>query len=1069
MTPQAASVLTATGYLSRDGQAAEGLVIAGGTGAAADVPRTGPDAARIEPLMSTRPGHLGADAIFRVGTTPVVVFKSSDQGSGEEADWHRIAWNAGAAPLLWVTTPQYVRLYNAYQPPSSYTGQSPLLREFRLAGSLDTALAELAEACGRRHIAMGGFWKSDLARPIDRRGRIDGVLLAELSQLLQALVGGGLSPTLAQKLVGRCIFVQYLVHRGNIQPDELARRYGAGELHEILTDLDATYRLFRWVKETFNGDLFPLESPQQERQQLGDDIDRLAPLAAFFGRFNVRDGQGRLFPFRFDAIPIELISSIYEKFVHLAETDGSPRTGVHYTPINLVDLVLDPVFEGLSPDARILDPACGSAVFLVEGLRRLVWLKAGGASPTRDLIRRTLFEQVRGVDVSPAALSIAAFSLYLTLLELDPDAPRGMDEMEVLKFDHLRGRVLFQASAFDAALPGQLSAADRGGHSKFDAIVGNPPWTYVSNAAAAQADRGEDDVDEDDVERIGDETESPARMRTGAEYARDSVLPVPRRSPDWPFLWRARDFAGPETRIALIMKATPFFSLDQATGKARELALRSFPNVTLLNLSQLRTSRLFQEFPVDEEEGAKPKTAKDCKKNPAAGPALVFFSNCLPTEPGASAVTTINMPWSESFRRTGVFELSADPPRSVALDLLASSPSLLKTAMFGTERDVWFLDRLSRNPSSCRLGDWCRELSLPMGRGYQRGDTMPSGHLMGLPRVEAGDLTYASIRERLPRMEEQHVHRAREPAIFKGPLVLLPEGRLADAPKTGRYTAGYDPRDLAYNASFVGVSFHGLPTRLARAFAGVMHSALVGYQIAMLGGTVGVKQTKVEAVDLQAVRIPRLDNLTDAELETLADAADVLRAGDRDGVPASLAVIDRTMADALRLGTADRALLWDSDRRSKAIIFETPSARAPMRARPTQAELERYSDNVCLTFNAFAVEDDDLVLVPDRHQTVQDGLLVMKFGLRERAAPQQGILVSASIDELGSAPLERLGSGGLPYLRPSESLRLYVGSSVYVLKPAQYQYFTPAAGQSDGDRMIGDVMVAGPGGGDECP
>ncbi|NKX17316.1 N-6 DNA methylase [Ochrobactrum pseudogrignonense] len=79
--------------------------------------------------------------------------------------------------------------------------------------------------------------------------------------------------------------------------------------------------------------------------------------------------------------------------------------GVHYTPINLVDLVLDPVFEGLEPGARVLDPACGSGVFLVESLRRLVWLRARHSPLTRTLIRQTLLQQVRGVDISPAALS----------------------------------------------------------------------------------------------------------------------------------------------------------------------------------------------------------------------------------------------------------------------------------------------------------------------------------------------------------------------------------------------------------------------------------------------------------------------------------------------------------------------------------------------------------------------------------------------------------------------------------------------------------------------------------------
>src|SRR5271166_6279351 len=83
----------------------------------------------------------------------------------------------------------------------------------------------------------------------------------------------------------------------------------------------------------------------------------------------------------------------------------------------------------------------------------------------------------------------------------------------------------------------------------------------------------------------------------------------------------------------------------------------------------------------------------------------------------------------------------------------------------------------------------------------------------------------------------------------------------------------------AFNESFVGVSFRNHPPALARAFAAVMHSALVAYQVALLGGTVGIKQTKVEAIDLETVRVPRLKRLGAEDLAALATAADTLASG----------------------------------------------------------------------------------------------------------------------------------------------------------------------------------------------
>ena len=1049
----AREALAATGYISPEGRPAEGLLLSEAAATSSG------DAARLGPILKNDRGGLGADAIFRVGTSPAILFKSSTTATREEeAEWHRIAWNFGAAPILWVTTPRHVKLYNAYQPPEEYGHQPPLLKDFPYdQGTFKRVFRAIDRRCGRRHVAMGAFWRSRLARPIDREHRVDNVLLRELEVLLTALVRNGLQPSLAQKLVGRCIFFQYLVHRGHVPECELPRHFGAPDLHSILTSVDNTYKVFRWIRLTFNGDLFPIEDEASEREQLEHSPQRLQPLSDFFGHFNITDGQGRLFPFKFNVIPVELISSIYEKFAHMARTDGAPTSGIHYTPINLVDFVLDPLFEEITADTRVLDLACGSGVFLVESLRRLAWHRSRGQTLDRATVNDILTNQVRGVDVSPAALSVAAFSLYLAVLELAPPSPRDLDSLAGLRFEPLLDRVLFAASAFDPGLENRLPG--NGSDDRFDIIVGNPPWTYepMERASDRESARKESRTDRRSSTRI-------EGFRSGTTYARQQSLKIPPRSPDWAFLWRCRDFAHPETRVALVMKATPFFSLATNTSSARDALFRAFPNVTLVNLSQLRTSRLFQEY----KDGAEAKR----RKRRTAGPALIFLSNCLPTKEGC--VSVMELPWSSTFDRTGVFELPADPPKALQLDSLKTLPGLLKAAAFGTDRDVWLLDRLSRNPRLVRFDLWIEQSRRPAGTGLQPGNTMKTEEdLLDLPRATAGDVEHGRLPDRLPAFRAERVHRSRDPSIYKGPLVLLPEGALANAPAKGRYVGVFDERSIAYNESFFGVSFFDpalppdradKPALRGRALAAIMYSRLVAYQLAFMGGTVGIKQTKVEVVDLDNVRIPRIDKFGPEQLQRLSDSLAALTERPKvDDVARACRTIDRVVEDAAALTDGDRRLLEDADRRTAAVFFETRSARNPMLERPGREEIRRYAENVCMTFNAFASGDDDCALVAHGYTWPPSEAVVVKFTLTTL-----GGLTTASnmeeipVDDSGGAVPSAPGDTELPYLMPAKAARFYAGQEIYFMKPAQYRCFSPAAGQSDADRIIADLMTSTP-------
>src|SRR5581483_10500497 len=189
---------------------------------------------------------------------------------------------------------------------------------------------------------------------------------------------------------------------------------------------DFTYALFDKLAEDFNGDAFPVEQAERERI----NREHLRRLRGFLSG-QTSSTQGALFfhAYRFDVIPIELISAIYEEFFN-EEVGKSKNQGSHYTPPALAEYVLNRTLtpEVLDTEPRVIDPACGSGIFLVEAYRRMVrhrWASSGSL-PDRDELRALMRDKIAGIDLNPEAVRVAAFSLYLSMLHYQrpPDIRR---------------------------------------------------------------------------------------------------------------------------------------------------------------------------------------------------------------------------------------------------------------------------------------------------------------------------------------------------------------------------------------------------------------------------------------------------------------------------------------------------------------------------------------------------------------------------------------------------------------------------------------------------------------------
>ena len=735
------------------------------------------------------------DAMWRSDSSITVYFKGEPENPPDEdiAQWHREVWNQGFTPLLWIVSPQKVELYNGFDRPRKIgDARAHRIRTFR---NIESQMDELDAFAGRLAMETGQFWRQ--SHTVDRKTSVDRQLLSDIYALEQDLVNERLDRLESQGLIGRSIFTQYLIDRRIITETFLERNYGYRTLPAILRDLRATERLFDWLRESFNGDMFPLQG------STFPSPNHLSRVADFLEAVDPQTRQTTLFPYQFDVIPVELISSIYEQFAHSVPSTSSSnlQRDVFYTRLSLVSLVLDETMQGLSGEETVLDLTCGSGVFLVEALRRLVKLRSNESKPDREVIRNTLHQQIYGMDISEAAVRIAAFSLYLAALELDPDP----HSPESLKFKPLIGETLIVGDVWDAerSTNGQIVPSQWNARRKFDVIVGNPPWSYRGRA-----------------------TTTARRTRVSRQGA------GPPRGESLDFVFRSLDFASENTRFGLILSAVQFCSRSRTGATASRRVIETLTPVTLVNLSN-QSDWLFPNSNM---------------------PAVVLFAKHRNLRP--DVITAVQVPWSPTGAKSHTFEIARSDIIALPLADLQRRPELLKAAFVGSRRDLALLERLTSSHQS--LGEQLEKLDSALRTGLTFGNrSKDPSFLHGLPLLTTKDLDPFHVPRNLAPFDALHAESPRNREIYRAPLLLVKEF-MRQRP---RPVVAVADQDIVYTDSFFGAALPSSGHMTARLFATILSSSLASWFFLMTGSSFGLWMRRIKCRDIECMPVPNLEEV----------------------------------------------------------------------------------------------------------------------------------------------------------------------------------------------------------------
>lgn len=939
---------------------------------------------------------------------------------------HRRLWNQGVNPFLIVLLPGEVRVYSgfAYNPDEPKTGEL-LRKELDLAsmGEISTILESFTAAS----IDRGDIWEAQ-RKHLQPGRRVDTTLLAHLKALSEVLQQKyKVKRQTSHYLIGRFVYLHFLrarrilsdlwlINEAGVQPDAVF----SGKATKT-----AFRQLSKCVEATFNGKIFPIAwgSPH------APDAEAVNKVARVFAGDDVLSGQLHL-PFTaydFSYIPIELLSSIYEQFLHAENPDASTKDGAHYTPEPLADYLVSEV-ESVCPlkaGMRILDPCCGSGVFLVVAFRRLVELESrlNGGVLTPQRLKQLLQERIYAVERNETACQIAAFSLILAMLSY-VDPPELHRLKKSFKFPSLIGRNLFPEDFF--APNGcfwNLKDPETGESLRFDWIIGNPPWTELDSS---------------------DETAQPlldwARTK-GKEFH------LARSRPGEAFVWKAREKLTPKGVAGLILAAKTLTNDHLKLWRAKFFAEHQVHRITnFANLAYVIFPKVNEPAMTLVYSLPPPRSRQQTLLH--VGP---FVANQV-------AIRNSRKAWAVALTESEVKAVSvAEAQRGEA--------STWKLALWGNHRDPRELARL-KAVFQTTLGQLAAERNWHLALGLQLSNS-PGKKI----RASNGELRdeneYVEELEDLPLFDHKALVDGGPCLDFTGRWLVKNDKGCYVRVRGGKKGVGLirKPHLFLWNdyaaismddciIEHSKVALAGPEEDWLRAISLIWSCSLTQYSLVFeLSSDWGIGRSLIDLGDAERVRLPNLDDPVVAKLAKLHEELAGELANGRTFDAKFRCHLDREVTKVLKLPVSLMRTATDFaiERLSLNKGVVPPSATTP----PADGELLRYATRL--------VEELDAFVGGKAHHRVTirqaSAGIVASVEITHQRSPIPPKMAPAAGPE--AAVVKRLLAAAeqqfCQWIYVKRSVRVFEGNTIHLIKPPRRLEWTEARAALDADDIIAEI------------
>lgn len=1024
--------------------------------------------------------HL--NGILCIDGRPTVYFKEVKRlDSLSQRERYQKFWNQGLATLLVVRSPDEVQVFSSLAEPAKE--DSAIEDEHRLVETLKLTSELLSFV---RRVQTGQIYR-DNPKSFQPDKTVDKFLLRNLRYARDLLVNHKkLEYKIAHTLLGRIIFTCYLIERKIIDEKQFSKAGAKGvtNLHEFFNKYngdkakDILYKLFAVLRTHFNGSVFD-DTLEDERSKIAPGHIKILKRFRNGEDLNQKQLTFDFWAYDFHIIPVETISSIYEEFLTAEDEDEQSKSGAYYTPKHLAEMVVDTATDKWDLlGKKILDPACGSGIFLAILFNRIAeqWRRKnpGVHNITRsEALLEIISKQLCGVDVNETACRIACFSLYLAFLdqlrprdihELEQKRGKVLDNFLALKEDNYANTetpVIFEGNFFEDVPVGK----------DFDLVIGNPPWVSrgkVSDTKASEWCLSQNNPYLED---------SPKSKADRKQY----FLPAGQIA--HAFMWKVPVHLKPNAKACLVLPTKVLFN-----NKTDKFQAGWFSNVTVNNVIQLSDWRhiLFEN---------------------AECPAVII--KFTPQKPVEDYSLEYQVPKVSCLDpRCGVIDILPEDRKTLRVSEIRQSAenneisAIWKKQFWGTRRDVLLLDRLLEMP---RLGDITGKPEEPKrfisAQGFQpylpeyydvvngkrrpiikengkakHGTPKPIWWPKEHPYIDANQkdtnliLTrqdYCKFGEYKFKKEFNELRRCPDKAFFEPPMVIITKGFskkiFCDLPVVFKNT---------FQSISCAINDTEKDTKLLMFLAAVLNTNLADYYFFHISANLGIERDQIYVNEIGLLPFPLPEDTSNPlssykiivqvakQMNELKASIEKNYMAQEEGTKAAIQNIEPLVYKYYGISKREQILIKDTATIFKKSMMPS-SANNKVRTieSPTPDERSNYVELLCNILNSWAKRSKFRVNGRIEYSSVLGESIVTlwKSPKVERVKQiQTSDDLQVALKNIQQALPDQIGR-----FRYYRNLKVFDGNKLYMLKPLARRHWTKTAAINDADEIAAAILSSG--------